>query len=175
MERMPNFFFRMMSFAFKLRDNFTDFSGKMDKFGIQEGDTVIDYGCGPGGYIRKCVNLVGERGSVYAVDIHSLGIKAIEKKIARYGFNNVYPVLAIGYDSGLEDNVADLIYALDMFFMIENPTQFLTELHRLLKPTGVLIIDDGHQPRSKSISKLESSELWTIEESNKQFMKCKPA
>jgi len=41
-------------------------------FGISEGMTVIDYGCGPGRYTTEFAKIVGEKGKVYAVDIHEM-------------------------------------------------------------------------------------------------------
>ncbi len=37
---------------------------------------VIDYGCGTGRCLKKASGQVGDRGAVYAVDIHELAIKS---------------------------------------------------------------------------------------------------
>ena len=37
--------------------------------------------------------------------------------------------------------------------------EFLTELSRVLKQEGKIIIEDGHQPRSETIKKIEEPEL----------------
>ena len=47
-ERMPSIAFSTMSFFFKIRDLFCSFEERIDGFGIKEGYTVVDYGCGPG-------------------------------------------------------------------------------------------------------------------------------
>jgi len=47
--------------------------------------------------------------------------------------NNVETVLVNGYNSPLPDQTADIICALDMFFIIKEPTEFLKELNRLIK------------------------------------------
>jgi ubiquinone/menaquinone biosynthesis C-methylase UbiE len=137
--------------------------------------TVVDYGCGPGRYTTRFAQLVGERGKVYAVDIHELAIKAVKAKRARLGLQNVVPVLAQGYDCGLPDHIADVVCALDMFFGIQQPSGFLTELKRITRPDGVLIIDDGHQPRVATKKKILASGVWTIAEETSDHLKCKPA
>ena len=57
MERMPNFAFRMMSFMFKVSDLFKNKTNYLDEFGIIKGSVIVDYGCGPGRYVRKASEL----------------------------------------------------------------------------------------------------------------------
>ncbi len=173
-ERMPNVAFRMMTFIFKVKDALFPFEGRIDSFGIKKGFTVIDYGCGPGRYLKRVSQLVGERGKVYAADIHELAIKSVKEKIAAYHLKNVEPVLVTGYSCNIDDHTADMIYAVDMFHMIEEPNLFLEELHRLLKKEGFLIIDDGHQSRDKTEMKLANSKRWRIIEASKDHLKCTP-
>jgi ubiquinone/menaquinone biosynthesis C-methylase UbiE len=142
-------------------------------FGIQPGMTVVDYGCGPGRYTTRFARLVGEVGRVYAVDIHDLAIRVVRRKIARLGLVNVTPALVSGYDSGLPDDCADVVCAIDMFFGIKRPTQFLTELRRIAKPEGMLVIDDGHQPRAETKRKIVESGQWAIIEETKDHLRCR--
>ena len=174
-EKMSDVGFRMMVLAFKVIDFFYPYvNRRIKKFGIEEGMVVVDYGCGPGRYAIKLAGLVGEKGKVYAVDIHELAVEAIRKKIEKSDIKNIEPILANGYDSTLPDNTADVIYAIDMFFIIKNPAEFLGELKRVIKKDGRLVIDDGHQPRSVTKKKLLDSGLWDIVEETKDHLKCKP-
>jgi len=61
-----------------------------------------------------------------------------------------------------------------MFFGIKRPTEFLAELKRITKNDGRLVIDDGHQSRSKTKTKILASGLWDIIEETKDHLKCKP-
>jgi len=143
-------------------------------FGITEGMTVVDYGCGPGRYTTRFSKLTGEKGRVYAVDIHELAIEAVKKKIEKYKLRNIKPVLAVGYNSGLPEHIADRVTAIDMFFAVPEPTTFLKEIHRITKKDGLLIIDDGHQSRKKTKEKILSSGLWEIIEETSDHLKCRP-
>ncbi len=69
--------------------------------------------------------------------------------------------------------MADVVYALDMFHMIEQPNEFLTELSRLVKRDGTIIIEDGHQPRTETIQKIEQSGILRIFEETKSHVKCR--
>jgi ubiquinone/menaquinone biosynthesis C-methylase UbiE len=175
MERMPDIGFRMMSFMFRLKDIFFPIDKRIDTFGIRKGFTVIDYGCGPGRYLTKVSGLVGEKGKVYAADIHELAIKSVKKKMEKCSLRNIEPVLVEGYSCPIDDHTADIIYAVDMFHMIKEPEPFLKELHRLLKRDGFLIIDDGHQSRTEAKTKINNSKIWNITEETKDHLKCTPA
>jgi len=167
--------FRMMTFIFMVMDFFFPYIKKRVRgFGIESGMTVVDYGCGPGRYTTRFAELVCEEGKVYAADIHELAIEAVMKKIKKHNLKNIEPVLVDGYKSGLPDNVADVVCAIDMFFGINNPTEFLEELKRITKSDGVLLIDEVHQPRSAAREKILASGCWDIIEESKDHMKCRP-
>jgi ubiquinone/menaquinone biosynthesis C-methylase UbiE len=144
------------------------------RFGITEGMTVVDYGCGPGRYSTDFSKLVGDRGKVYALDIHELAIETIKKRIAKRHLSNVQPILIQGYNSTLPSETADVVCAIDMFFIIKSPADFLAELQRIVKPTGTLVIDDGHQPRRATRQKILDSGLWEIFEETPDHLKCRP-
>jgi len=173
-ERMPDLGFKLMTLFFRIIDCFYSDENIIEKFGIKSGNTVIDYGCGPGRYIKKVSEVVGSTGKIYAVDIHEIAMQYVKSKIKKYKLDNVTPVSAKGYSCNIENGEADLIYALDMFHMIKNPTCFLKELNRLIKKDGVLIIEDGHQTRRKSKKKIIDSQIWQVIEETKRYLKCKP-
>ncbi|NOH51163.1 methyltransferase domain-containing protein [Vibrio rotiferianus] len=153
-EKLPNTAFHVMTLTMKIVDIFWGFSDKnFGLLGLKKGQTVIDYGCGPARYIKNASDAVGDSGKVIAVDIHPLAIKKVVKKISKYNLSNVEVVHCSGYDTSIDDEVADVIYALDIFHMIEQPNPFLAELSRLAKKEGVIIIADGHQPRSSTLKK----------------------
>ena len=175
-ERMSDASFKLMNLTFNLIDLFSLYVEKRARsFGLQPGMTVVDYGCGPGRYTLRFSEIVGNDGKVFAVDIHELAIEAVKKKAARYGRNNIRPVLVHGYKTGLPDAIADRIFALDMFFGIRQPTEFLAELKRLIKPNGILVIDDGHQSRELTRRKILDSGLWKIESETRDHLECRLA
>jgi ubiquinone/menaquinone biosynthesis C-methylase UbiE len=175
-ERMSDFSFRAMSFVFNVIDFFHPYIDKrVATFGIRQGMTVVDYGCGPGRYTMRFSKLVGETGRVYAVDIHQLAVEAVKKKITTYQLQNVVPVLVRGYDSILPEHTGDVVCALDMFFAIQRPAEFLGELKRITRQDGMLIIDDGHQPRAVTRKNILASGHWVIAEETRDHLKCRPS
>lgn len=174
-ERMSDTSFKLMNLIFRVMDFVYPYIDKrIQKFGLQPGMTVVDYGCGPGRYTIRIAKLIGEQGTVFAVDIHDLAIDAVKKKIEQYGLKNVVPVLVKGYDSTLGDRIADVVCAIDMFHVIRNHTEFLAELKRITKKDGLLVIDDGHQRRSVSKAAILESGHWGIFEETRDHLKCRP-
>jgi ubiquinone/menaquinone biosynthesis C-methylase UbiE len=174
MDRMPGWAFKIMAFMFNVVDLFKSPRHKLDPFNIQKGQTVIDYGSGTGRYLPGASALVGEKGLVYAVDIHELAVKSAFKQMEKHNLKNVKPLQTDGKTVDIPSNTADIIYALDMFHMVKDTKSFLKELNRLIKPDGILYLEDGHQPRSSTKDKILDSACWEIEVESKSFVRCKP-
>lgn len=174
MDRMPSIAFRIMSLFFAIRDLLVAPEKKLKNFNIKQGDVVIDYGCGPGGYIQAASNLVGDTGFVYGVDLHELAVQAVNERARKHKLHNVQAVMSNDYVCDIESGSADVIYALDMFHMVGDPDRFLKELHRLIKRSGRAYIEDGHQPREEAKVKIERSGLWEITNEIDTWMECRP-
>lgn len=173
-EHLPNIPFHLMSFVFAIRDILFPVEKGLDRFGIDKELVVVDFGCGPGSYVERASQLVGDGGKVYAVDVHPLAIKSIKKRIRRKHLENVIPVLSTGYPVDIDSHSVDVIYALDMFHHVKDTKSFLKELHRLLKPNGILFIESGHQPLNDAKQKIVKSAWWTIFEEEGNLFKCMP-
>ncbi len=171
---MPNFAFRLMSFVFTIRDILLPVGKRLDRFGIEKGFIVVDFGCGPGSYVERASQLVGGGGQVNAVDVHPLAIKSIKERARRKALENVVPVLSTGHPVAIDNHSADVIYALDMFHHIKDANGFLKELHRLLKPSGRLYIESGHQPPDDAKQKIVKSDYWVIIKEAGNMFECLP-
>ena len=92
--------------------------------------------------------------------------------IKKHNLTNVIPVLSHGSGSDIPDDACDLIFAIDMFHMVKEPYQFLKELCRIIRINGILIIEDGHQPRTATREKILKSGCWKIITEEKRFLRC---
>ena len=174
MDRMPDFAFRIMSFMFHVGDLFKSPDHRLDAFDIRQGQTVVDWGCGTGRHLRQASVLVGEGGTVYAVDIHQLAVEAAVNVAGKFNLRNIHPVLTDGKSVAIPSQSADVVYALDMFHMVSDPNGFLAELCRITKPEGILFLEDGHQPRELAMQKIRSSGCWEIILETTGHLKCRP-
>ncbi|MCP4118489.1 MAG: class I SAM-dependent methyltransferase [Desulfobacteraceae bacterium] len=173
-EKLSGFGFRAMAWAMGVADGWTGYSEKNFKtLNLVPGQTVIDYGCGPGRYLSRASVAVGPNGKVIAVDIHPIAMDKVKQVIRKQGLTNVRAVLAGGYITPLDSGIADVVYALEVFHMIADSSGFLAELSRLVKNEGVVIVEDGHQSREETVRKIKESGVLTIEAHTPSHLRCR--
>jgi ubiquinone/menaquinone biosynthesis C-methylase UbiE len=143
---MSNFDFQFMSVGYKFRDFFSPRLNILKEVGIKPGFNVLDFGCGPGSYIIPLVKLVGESGKIYALDIHPLAIQKVKDIASKKQLKNVETILS-DCQTGLLDNSLDAVLLYDAFHHLSNPDMVLKELHRILKPDGILSFGDHHMKK----------------------------
>ncbi len=136
--------------------------------------SVVDYGCGPGSFSIPAAELVGRTGSVVAVDIHPLAVKTVADRASRKGFDNVRTVLVQGYDTGVEASSVDRALLIDTIHAIEDPDALFREIHRVLKPDGLLFMEKGHMAMSEQRRILEQTGLFEVVESQRLMMLAAP-
>ena len=172
-ERMSDRGFRLMRLVMKAVDHIhPHVPQRAEEFGIECGMTVVDYGCGPGRYTMEFARLVGESGRVLAVDLVKLALEETRIKAENLGYGNVVTYLAEGYDSGVLPKTADMVFAIDMFHYIQEPSAFLPELWRIAKDESKLVISGGHQSRATIKRNLAKSDRWYIVGENSRFIVC---
>ena len=169
--KLSNTEFRLMQVFMKLADHVhPHVRTRTESFGIKPGQTVVDYGCGPGRYTIEMARLVGAVGKAIAVDLVELALAETQRKLEAGGFHNYELKLANGYDSGVADDAADIVFAIDMFHHISDTNAFLREVYRITKPDGLLILSGGHLARKTVKSKIAMSEIWDITEEHREFI-----
>ena len=109
----------------------------IEKLGINLGDVVMDFGCGPGFYT---VELAKKAKKVVAVDLSPEMIKKAQSKAAKAGVKNIEFLQSDGKNIKVEDGSVDLILLVTVYHEIGESQTVLTEFHRILKPTGKLVI-----------------------------------
>ena len=134
----------------------------LQKIPLQEGMTVVDYGCGPGHYTIPLAEMVGPKGRVYAVDIQPLAMETIERQASRKSLHNITTVLVDSFDTNIPDSSADVVLLIDAFHMITDRDALFKEICRLLKPSGVLFMDSGHMKPLKAKSIIENTHLFNM-------------
>jgi ubiquinone/menaquinone biosynthesis C-methylase UbiE len=139
--------FKMMSLVHEtLYGLFRDPYRALDAAGLEPGQKVLEVGCGPGFFTIPAARIVGEKGSVCALDITPLAVERVRQKIEREGATNVETVLADAAQTGLPGQSFDLIFVFGLAHPVGNAEHILTELHRLLKPGGILAIEGRPWP-----------------------------
>jgi SAM-dependent methyltransferase len=140
---MPAIGFVIMKMVLRIRSAFINPSRILREIGLQKGQAMLDYGCGVGVFTIPAAKIVGGGGVVYALDIHPLCIKSVEKEIEKRGIANVKTILS-GRDTGLPDESVDVVFLYDVLQFITDRGRLMEEFHRVLKPDGRLCATAEH-------------------------------
>lgn len=122
--------------------------------GIQRGMSVVDLGCGVGMTTQLLAELVGPTGEVVGVDYSAAQVEQA-RALLPPGLSNVRFVEASATDTGLHREAFDVVYCRFLLIHLQDPESALREMHGLLKPEGIMAIEDGDltsassEPRSK--------------------------
>lgn len=156
---MSNTNFKVMSIMFKVRDMLQPRSDILKEAGIKPGFTVLDFGCGPGGYIVPLVKIVGSLGKIYALDVHPLAIHKV-KKIAKQTKCDNISTIESDCDSGLPDNFVDIVILYDVFHDLIHPNKVLKEIHRILKTDGTLSFSNHHMMEKEVLTQVTGAGIF---------------
>lgn len=110
--------------------------------GLKEGEVVADIGAGSGYFALRFAQHVGSNGRVYAVDISPDMILYLNRRVRELQLKNVVTILSAPDDPLLMDASIDRFFICDTWHHIENQTQYLALLKKILKPGGQVIIID---------------------------------
>ncbi len=159
--QMSNFAFACMAFVFKIRDRIKPPKEKLLEIGIEPGATVLDYGCGPGGFSIESAKLVGAKGKVCAVDIHPAAIESVKRRASSEGLTNIAPIEA-DTPAGLETASVDVVILYDIYHHFSDPDGILQELHRVMKPDAVLSFSDHHMKEDAILAGMTKGGLFEL-------------
>jgi ubiquinone/menaquinone biosynthesis C-methylase UbiE len=158
---MSKFDFQFMSVGYKFRDLRLPRINILKEVGIKPGFSVLDFGCGPGSYITPLAELVGESGKIYALDIHPLAIQRVKDIASKKRLANVETILS-DCQTGLPDNTLDAVLLYDAFHHLSDSNGVLQELHRVLKPDGILSFGDHHMKENEIVAGLTNGGLFRL-------------
>ena len=154
--------FKIMSLGFKIRDLVRPRSLVLKEAAIEPGAKVLDFGCGPGSYGVALARAVGPTGHIYALDLNPAAIRVTKRLASRRKIENLTTILSDG-DTGLPDASVDAVLLYDTFHHLSRPGDILRELHRVLKPGGLLSFSDHHLSEGKIIAGVTASGLFELE------------
>ncbi len=142
---MSNAMFKIISLTAAVFYGAMNLNKQLQKSGVRGGQTVLDFGCGSGHFTIAAARMVGDNGTVYALDVHPLAIEAVKKKVVKEGLPNVRTILS-DRDTGLPDESVDVVLLYRTFYLVKDKRGLLDELHRVLKPDCILSVAGGGVP-----------------------------
>ncbi len=106
--------------------------------GLMQAQTVADLGCGNGFYVLPAAQMVGNQGTVYAVDVVETKLAATISIANQFGYKNVRVVKADLSKPLLElpENFCDLVIVGNILHEIDHKEGLIKNIYRILKQGG---------------------------------------
>lgn len=114
----------------------------LERIGIQPGETVLELGPGCGAYTPGAARRAGPEGRLIAVDIQPEMISRVQKRVRAEGLTNVETHVASAHSLPMEDDSVDRAFLITVLPEIPDPRRALAELHRVLRPGGLLSVTE---------------------------------
>lgn len=151
--------FRIMSLEFRLRDRLHPPLKLLREAGVREGMNVVDFGCGPGGFALAAAGIAGSGGRIYAADIDPLALDSVRRSAKKRGYENIRTIRGSS-PADIPGEDIDVVLLYDVLHELSDPDAILGELHRVLKPKGVLSVSDHHLKEPEIVSRISGKGLF---------------
>jgi ubiquinone/menaquinone biosynthesis C-methylase UbiE len=124
---------------------FSDPKHNIEQFGLSDGKIVADLGAGSGFYSIEAARVVAPHGRVYAVDVQPDLLARLRTEAQRNHITNIDVITGDMEKVGgtkIRELSVDAAIASNVLFMLEDRKTFLTEVRRILKSGGKLLLVD---------------------------------
>jgi len=138
----------------------------LKKVGIKKDDIVLDFGCGTGNYTIPAAKIVGENGKVYALDKDERVLSRVHPKAEISGLKNIETMKTSGeLEVDLKDASVDIVLLYDVlhshaFPKADDRKELLNQVHRILKPNGLLSVYPMHRDLREVEEEIESENFY---------------
>ena len=122
---------------------------------LKKGQKVVEVGCGPGFFTIPAARIVGDEGHIYAVDVHPRAVDRVKKKTEKAALTNVTPLCVNASNTGLPGGSIDLAFLFGLRSIAGGFEGMIFELHRVLKPEGILSFEKTRGSEEKLIKEVE--------------------
>jgi ubiquinone/menaquinone biosynthesis C-methylase UbiE len=134
---------RAMGSAMESRFRYRFFSPTriLESAEILPAQTVLEVGCGTGYFTLPAARIIGENGYLVAMDILTESVKVVSRKVQEASLKNARVLKGDALNMGLYSGCFHVVLLLGVVPAPMLPlSRLLPELHRVLKPDGVLAV-----------------------------------
>ncbi len=127
---------------------------------IHESETVLDIGCGGGFDVIFAATMVGSKGNVTGIDVTSEMLERSKKNVQETSIENVTLRQTTAEELPFPDNNFDVIISNGVFNLIPEKAKAFSEVFRVLKLSGRLMLADQILIGGLSKEQKHSAESW---------------
>ncbi len=132
----------------------------LKEIGISEGQNILDVGCGSGTYTVPSATLVGETGTVYALDIDEGALDKLRRRAETEGLKNIRILNSSANDKiQLGDASVDHVLLIDVIQEVSDKNSLFEEVRRVLKIGGMATVFPMHVDYNEVVKLAEAKKL----------------
>ncbi|MDI6848107.1 MAG: class I SAM-dependent methyltransferase [Candidatus Bathyarchaeia archaeon] len=127
------------------------------KVGVRQGMTVVDVGCGEGGFTVSLAKIVGKQGKVLSVDISDEYLAEFMENLDKWGVKHLVTFIqadAADLEGAILDEVADMVVSYRFLEELKHPedmVKIVKEMARTVKKGGkVCLIELSTETRNEA-------------------------
>ena len=118
----------------------------IQRSGVKKGMQVLEVGCGSGAFTTFVARAIGEKGKVYALDIQEKMLEQLKNKLLKpdnRDIKNIEMINKSAYELPFENNSFNGVFCTGTLHLFpkEILRQIFSEMDRILKPDGRILID----------------------------------
>ena len=110
----------------------------LTEIGLQPGSILIDIGAGDGFFSLPAARIVGDSGTIYALDLSDEAVASLKEQAAASGLHNICAMLANAEISVICEQYADIVLLANVLHDFDSPLKVLANARKMLKPGGIL-------------------------------------
>lgn len=112
----------------------------LDKLSMEKASILVEIGAGTAFFSIAFLQYANPS-KIYACDVSEVMINWIKENVVQ-NFPNITPVKTEEHSIPLDDGIADLVFMINLYHELDNPTLIVKEAYRILKPSGNIFIVD---------------------------------
>ncbi|MEA2071943.1 MAG: methyltransferase domain-containing protein [Asgard group archaeon] len=140
--------------------------------GLKKGQHVLEVGCGLGFFTIPAAKMVGEKGTIYAIDTNPFAIKRIKKKMQKKNISNIIPLQEDVRKTSLQKNSLDLMFFFGVIHhLMDFLDEVLEEMGRISKKNAIIAIQKSRVNKDIIILAIEIHGAFSFIEESKRILK----